>query len=99
MKNDLKAFNNPAAMKMFVEAHHAASKDALELLGNMEPWSQQDPSEWILSALRIGQHMGEIKLAEDFMRTFNMPFDAVLDDKELLDKLGVDLGGTDSETP
>ena len=92
----LKSFNNPEAMKLFMEAQYGASKDALRLLANMEPWASGNRENWIFDALQIGQRMGEIKIMEDFMRTFDMKFEPILNDKELLDKLGIDL---DAESP
>ena len=78
-------------MKLFVKAQHGASKDALFLLANMEPWAAENSENWILDSLRIGQHMGMVKMAEDFMRVFDMQFDSVFNDKELMKKLGIDL--------
>ena len=90
---------NPEAMKMLIKAAHGASKDALEFMANTEPWAAENRENWILDALRIGQSMGEIKVAEDFMRAFDMEFEPVLKNKEMLDKLGIDLAGTDEEKP
>lgn len=86
-----KGFNNPEAMKLFVEAQHGVSKDSLMLMANMEPWSSENSENWILDALRIGQHMGTVKVTEDFMKAFDMKFESVFADKDLMEKLGLDL--------
>ena len=82
---------NPEAMKMLIKAAHGASKDALEFMANSEPWAAENRENWILDALRIGQSMGEIRVAEDFMRAFDVPFEPLLKNKDMLDKLGIDL--------